>query len=155
MPQRIPSTEREFTRLVAPCGLFCGGCLAFAGGPIRSHARALADLLGPNFAAYAERLSAMDPALCEYPQFARVLEFLARGTCRGCREGGCLLGNCGVRACALERGVNVCGLCPDFPCENPGLPEALLEGWRKNGERIRDNGPAAFLELVRSRPRYP
>lgn len=155
MPQRTAPTERELMRLIAPCGLFCGGCLAFAGGPIRSHARALSDLLGPNFAAYAERLSAMNPALSDYPQFARMLEFLALGTCRGCREGGCLLGNCGVRACALEREVSFCGLCPDFPCESPGLPEGLLASWRKNGERIRDNGPAAFLDLVRSKPRYP
>ena len=112
-------------------------------------------MLGPNFAAYAERLSAMNPALGDYPQFARMLEFLAQGSCQGCREGGCLLGNCGLRACALERGVNFCGLCPDFPCAEPGLPEGLLASWRKNGERILRDGPAAFLELVRTRPRYP
>lgn len=155
MPQSSAPTERETTRLVAPCGLYCGGCLAFAGGPIRSHARALVDLLGPNFSAYAERLSAMNPALASYPQAAGLLEFLALGTCKGCREGGCLLGNCGVRACAMERGVSFCGLCPDFPCENPGLPEGLQERWIKNGERIRRDGPAAFLELVRTKPRYP
>lgn len=155
MPQPPAPPEQELTRLVAPCGLYCGGCLAFVGGPIRSHARALSDLLGPNFAAYAERLSAMNPVLGDYPQFARVVEFLALGSCQGCREGGCLLGNCGVRACTMERGASFCGLCPDFPCENPGLPPALLENWRKNGERIRRDGPTAFLKLVRSRPRYP
>jgi len=155
MPHATPPTERELIRLVAPCGLYCGGCLAFAGGAIRNHARALVDMLGPNFAAYAERLSAMNPALGDYPQFARMLEFLAQGSCQGCREGGCLLGNCGLRACALERGVNFCGLCPDFPCAEPGLPEGLLASWRKNGERILRDGPAAFLELVRTRPRYP
>jgi len=155
MPQRTPPTEHEIARLVAPCGLYCGGCLAFAGGPVRGHARALSDLLGPNFAAYAERLSAMNPALGDYPKFARLLDFLAQGSCRGCREGGCLLGDCGVRACALGRGVGFCGLCPDFPCAAPGLPEGLLPLWRKNGERLRADGPAAFLALVRSRPRYP
>jgi hypothetical protein len=140
---------------VAPCGLYCGGCLAFAGGPIRSHARALADRLGPNFAAYAERLSTMNPALANYPQFVQLLDFLAQGSCQGCREGGCLLGDCGVRTCALERGVGFCGLCPDFPCENPGLPEGLQERWRKNNERILRDGAPAFLELVRTKPRYP
>ncbi|MBA4356568.1 MAG: hypothetical protein C0405_02455 [Desulfovibrio sp.] len=155
MPSMPVPIEGEALRLVAPCGLYCGGCLAFSGGPIRSHARALTDLLGPNFSAYAERLAAMNPALGNFPQFAQLLEFLASGSCQGCREGGCLLGNCGVRECVLKRGVSFCGLCPDFPCQNPGLPEGLLESWRKNGERIRSNGPAALLELVRTRPRYP
>ncbi len=155
MPASSTHSERELLRLVAPCGLYCGGCLAFSGGTIRGHARALGDLLGPNFATYAERLSAMNPALGDYPQFAQLLEFLASGSCQGCREGGCQLGNCGVRACILERGGSFCGLCADFPCENPGLPEGLLPSWRKNGERIREHGPAAFLELVRTKPRYP
>jgi hypothetical protein len=147
--------EREVKRLVAPCGLYCGGCLAFNGGAIRNHAVALKDLLGPNFTAYAKRLSGLNPALGLYPQCAQLLDFLAQGSCQGCREGGCLLGNCGVRACALERNVDFCGLCPDFPCANPGLPEALLETWRNNGERLRRDGPAAFLELARTKPRYP
>lgn len=155
MPHRTDPDERELQRLIAPCGLYCGGCLAFARGPIRTHARALSGLLGPNFAAYAERLSAMNPTLGAYPQFARLLEFLAQGSCQGCREGGCLLGDCGVRACAMQRGMSFCGLCPDFPCDNPGLPEGLKERWVKNGGRLRSDGPAAFLELVRSKPRYP
>jgi hypothetical protein len=155
MPHASPPDEQEIPRLIAPCGLYCGGCLAFADGSIRSHARALVELLGPNFAAYAERLSAMNPVLGNYPRFAELLAFLAKGSCQGCRQGGCLLGNCGVRECVLKRGESFCGLCSDFPCENPGLPEGLLERWRKNGERIRTDGPAAFLELVRRKPRYP
>ncbi len=151
----LPPSRSELRRLVAPCGLYCGGCLAFAGGPIRSHARALRDLLGPNFAAYAKRLEPMNPALGTFAEFDELLGFLSQGTCKGCREGGCLLGNCGVRACALGREIDFCGLCPDFPCQDPGLPEGLVERWRKNGEILRDKGPATFLELVRSRPRYP
>jgi len=153
-PAATPS-RTELLRLIAPCGLYCGGCLAFAGGPIRNHARVLRDLLGPNFEVHARRMQAMSPALRHFQDFSRLLEFLSQGTCRGCREGGCLLGDCGVRACALERGVDFCGLCADFPCENPGLPEGLRERWRKNGEILRERGPAAFLDLVRCRPRYP
>ncbi len=151
----LTSSRSELRRLVAPCGLFCGGCLAFAGGAIRNHARALRDLLGPNFAAYAKRMEPMTPALGNYAEFAKLLEYLSQGACTGCREGGCLLGECGVRACAMEREMDFCGLCPDFPCANPGLPEALVPRWRKNGEILREKGPAAYLELVRSRPRYP
>lgn len=151
----MPPSRSELLRLVSPCGLYCGGCLAFAGGAIRNHARALSDLLGPNFAGYAERLAPMNPALGKYPDFAELLGYLSQGACKGCREGGCLLGNCGVRACAMEREMDFCGLCPDFPCENPGLPEGLVERWRRNGEILRDKGPALFLGLVRARPRYP
>jgi hypothetical protein len=151
----MPPSRSELVRLIAPCGLHCGGCLAFAGGPIRNHARALRDLLGPNFGAYAERFAMANPAFARYPDFAALLEHLSAGTCRGCREGGCLLGNCGVRECALKHEQDFCGLCPQFPCENPGLPEGLVERWRKNGELLRDKGPAAFLDLLRLRPRYP
>ena len=73
-PETTVRSAREITRLVAPCGLFCGGCLAFEGGPIRSHARALAGLLGPNFGVYAQRLSEMNPVLSHYPAFADMLE---------------------------------------------------------------------------------
>lgn len=152
---QLPISRSELTRLVAPCGLYCGGCLAFAGGAIRNHARALRDLLGPNFQAYATRMEAMNPVLCHYQDFSRLLDFLSLGSCRGCRDGGCLLGNCGVRECAMKREMDFCGLCPDFPCEKPGLPEGLTERWRRNGEILREKGPAAFLELVRNRPRYP
>lgn len=151
----MPPSRSELRRLIAPCGLYCGGCLAFAGGAIRNHARALRDLLGPSFAAYAERLAPMTPALGRYADFSVLLEYLAQGACKGCREGGCLLGDCGVRSCSAAREVDFCGLCPDFPCAEPGLPEALAERWRKNGEILRDKGPAALLELARSRPRYP
>jgi hypothetical protein len=151
----LPISRSELTRLIAPCGLYCGGCLAFAGGAIRNHARALRDLLGPNFEAYARRMEVMNPVLCHYTDFAHLLDFLSLGSCKGCRDGGCLMGSCGVRECAIKREMDFCGLCPDFPCEKPGLPEGLLERWRKNGEILRDKGPALFLELARSRPRYP
>lgn len=151
----MPPSRSELLRLIAPCGLYCGGCLAFAGGAIRSHARALRELLGPNFTAYATRMEAMNPVMCHYQDFSNLLEFLSMGSCKGCRDGGCLLGNCGVRECAISREMDFCGLCPDFPCEKPGLPEGLVERWRKNGEILREKGPAAFLDLVRMRPRYP
>jgi len=147
--------QREMLRLIAPCGLYCGGCLSFQGGPIRAHARALKNLLGPNFAQYAQRLSGMNAALAKYPDFAEVLDLMEQGSCGGCREGGCLLGNCGARACSMERGVDFCGLCPDFPCANPGLPEPLVPRWRECGEILRAKGPASYLEMMRAKPRYP
>lgn len=151
----MPPSRSELLRLIAPCGLYCGGCLAFAGGAIRNHARALRDLLGANFGGYAKRLAAMNPVLGKYEDFAELLDFLSQGTCKGCRDGGCLLADCGVRTCTLRRNVDFCGLCPDFPCDNPGLPQGLLATWRKNSELLRDKGPAAYLELARTRPRYP
>jgi len=151
----LPPSRSELLRLIAPCGLYCGGCLAFTGGAIRNHARALRDLLGPNFGAYATRMEAMNSTFAQYQGFSSLLDFLSSGACGGCRDGGCLLGNCGVRECAMERELDFCGLCPDFPCEKPGLPEGLVERWKKNGTVLRSKGPAEYLELVRMRPRYP
>jgi len=151
----LPPSRSELLRLVAPCGLYCGGCLAFTGGNIRSHARAMRELLGPNFGAYASRMADMNPAFTHYEGFSKVLDFLSQGSCNGCRDGGCLLGDCGVRECTAKRELDFCGLCSDFPCSEPGLPANLVERWRKNGEILRDKGPSAYLDLLRSRPRYP
>ncbi len=148
-------TEKDILKRVAPCGLNCGACLAFEGGPIQRSSRELTELLGPNFIHYSKRLSAMNPVLGKYPDFAEVLHFLAGGTCGGCRATGCLYSDCRVRLCVRERGVDFCHQCPDFPCSGTGYPPELLERWRDNNEKLRGMGLAAYHEMIRSKPRYP
>ena len=98
-----PEVPEDLLDRLGPCGLHCGGCLAFQGGKIQTHAQALKELLGPNFQAYAERLGDMDPAFGDYPEFARFLDFLANGQCSGCRGGGCRR-NAAIRCrCACVR----------------------------------------------------
>ena len=140
---------------LAPCGLNCGACLAFSGGPVQEAAQALIRALGPNFAPYAERFTAMNPVFADYPALARLLEFLGHGSCGGCRQSGCLLAHCGVHACVRDKGLNFCYECAEFPCANPGLPEGLRQRWQKNNERLRDEGPEAYYARIKDKPRYP
>lgn len=152
----MPSTDRDaILQAIGPCGLHCGGCLAFAQGPIREHAERLRSLLGENFGAYAERFQHMNPVFANYPAFAALLELLSQGSCHGCREGGCLFKECAVPSCARERGVDFCHQCAVFPCDRHGFPEPLAQRWRKNNEIMREKGLEAFHQLVKDRPRYP
>lgn len=148
--------DREaLLRRVAPCGLHCGGCVAFAEGPVREHAEALRGLLGTNFAGYARRFEEMNPVFAHYPAFAELLDWLARGSCEGCRGRGCLFADCRVGICVRERGVDFCFECAEFPCERHGLPEMLAGRWKANNERMKSIGVEAWYELLRNRPRYP
>lgn len=47
---------KEYLDRLAPCGLHCGKCFAFAGGDINRHSAELKKNLG-NFRPYAERFS--------------------------------------------------------------------------------------------------
>jgi len=90
--------------LIAYCGLYCGACsfkVAF-----EEHNR--------------EHLMRM-PAKYDHLKHAP-LEF-----CPGCRlENRC--GDCAIRDCAIEKNIEYCSLCDDFPCEkllkfnNDGIP---------------------------------
>lgn len=148
-------TPDHIRNALGPCGLHCGACLAYAGGPIQEHAKALVQALGPNFAGYAERFAGMLPVFQHYPAFAQLLEFLAAGSCTGCRGAGCLFKECRLPHCSQERGVAFCFECAAFPCEEHGLPPGLAERWRGNNEIMRAKGLEAYYELVKERPRYP
>lgn len=140
---------------LAPCGLHCGACLAFTGGPVQTQARGILDALGPNFAPYAERFKAVDPIFGDHPAFARFLEYLAQGKCTGCRGTGCLFEACRVPECARKNQVDFCFQCPDFPCEVHGLPPRLADIWLKNNERMKTEGVRKFYYWIKRKPRYP
>lgn len=148
-------TPQDLLDQLAPCGLFCGNCVAFAGSPVQRAAAGLSQGLGPNFASYAERFESMNPVFAEYPAFARVLRFLAQGSCTGCRKEGCLFRACAVPACVRTREVDFCFQCPDFPCKIHGMPGPLAERWRRNNEKMRDMGVEAYFLAFKDKPRYP
>jgi len=143
----------EMVEQVAPCGLDCGRCLDNPGSPVCRLAGELKRELG-GFAALAERFAGMDPAFGEYAGFERVLVRLAKGGCTGCRSGNCLLTSCRVKDCVRAKGVDFCHECGDFPCGDTGLPEMLNERWKKNNQRMRELGLAAYLADMREKPRY-
>jgi len=145
----------SIVEVIAPCGLDCGKCLAFQGGAIRRHSQALVELLGPNFDQYAQRFTGMNPVFEAYPDFKELLAFLARGSCRTCRQGECLFQACRVRGCAPEKGVDFCFQCPEFPCAETGFPAPLEARWRRNNELMRELGVEGYFERIKDQPRYP
>ncbi len=147
--------REELTRLIAPCGLDCSKCLAFEEGDVRKNASELKKLLGNNFSGYASRFAGMNPVFEGYAEFARLLEYLASGTCGGCRKEGCLFGACRVRDCVREKGVDYCFECSLFPCEEHGLPEGLRQRWETSNLRMEEVGIESYYEEAKDRPRYP
>ena len=151
----LPDREAHIQARLAPCGLSCGHCLAYSGGPVQEAAAELKQGLGPNFGPYAERFEHMNPIFKEYAGFGRLLDFFATGSCTGCREQGCLFQACKVPACAREREVDYCFECGEFPCDRHGMPEGLAERWRANNEKMAETGVEAWFSGCMVRPRYP
>ena len=151
----LPEEADYIKSQLAPCGLLCGKCVAFAGGPVQKAAVELRDQLGPNFAAYAERFVGMNPVFADYPAFAGLLDFLAAGSCTGCRGQGCLFLTCKVADCAREHDADYCFECAEFPCDKHGMPDQLAAVWRANNERMRDSGAATHYRKLKGKPRYP
>jgi len=147
--------REELVTIIAPCGLNCGKCLAFEGGEIRVHAQKIRELLGEHFSGYAARFAEMDPVFEGYEQFAALLEYLASGSCGGCRKQGCLFMSCRVQECVREHGVDFCFECDKFPCEEHGFPEGLKKRWEANNLRISDLGIEGYYVEVKNGPRYP
>lgn len=143
----------DLRRAVAPCGLDCGRCLSNPDSPICRLSRGLRHELG-GFADVAGRFAGMDPVFAEYGGFAKVLDRFADGGCSGCRGGRCLLSSCGVKDCVLEHRVDWCFQCAEFPCDRTNLPPMLRDRWQHNNERMREVGPAAYLEEMRKKSRY-
>jgi len=151
----IPEHDEFIKSRLAPCGLSCGKCLAYADGPIRDLSTQLAEELGGNFGVYAERFVGMNPVFKKYDEFRELLEYFASGSCSGCREKGCLFKDCKVTLCVKEKGVDYCFQCDEFPCDQHGMPEGLAERWQANNEKMHEIGPDVWFLGCKDRPRYP
>ena len=84
----MKKADSEFIKgRIAPCGLHCGKCFAFADGDISYHSNELKRSLG-NFDVYAQRFVAMldEPVFAKYPDFREFLDHLSVATCQGCRK---------------------------------------------------------------------
>lgn len=140
---------------VAPCGLHCGKCFAYAKGDIKKLSMELRDDLG-NFEPYAKRFAEnIDTVFSNYPQFKKMLDCFAEADCGGCRKEKCkFYKNCLVRSCTEEKKVEFCYQCEEFPCNHTGLDENLYSRYVKLNERIREIGPEAYYNEIKNLPRY-
>ena len=150
MNKNVKVTDR-----LAPCGLHCGKCFAFADGDIHALSVKLRENLG-NFRPYAERFSTLvDPVFKKYPEFEAVLDYLAHSDCKGCRKEKCrFYTNCRVRSCSEEKGVEFCCQCDFFPCDKTGLDENLYKRHVAINKRIAEIGAEAYYNEIKDTPRY-
>ena len=103
-------------KLIAYCGLFCGGCFSYQ-GKIADLARDLRkELRQTRFDKTAESLSNLSffKVFKEYPGCYEVLGAMVKLRCKNaCRDGG---GNpfCAIRKCCQKKGIEGCWQCDEF-----------------------------------------
>lgn len=61
-------------------------------------------------------------------------------------QGGCGDPDCGIRKCAVAKGLSVCAQCDEFPCEQLSAFTRRYPFVLNNNERIREIGLDAWLE---------
>lgn len=138
---------------LAPCGIDCRRCVRFEKGDVHHLARHLKAAL-EGFETMASRVADRYPALAGYPEFAAVLDLLTEAGCPGCRSGSVPMPFCSARTCHVEKGVDFCFQCDEYPCERNQYPENLRLRWRAANDRMRDAGPESFYRESLEKPRY-
>lgn len=145
--------KREF-RYISYCGkYYCASC-DYHKGTIVEAAR--------NLLAFAERygslrLIADANNACDFDEFMKGLGWLAsqEQVCKGCRFGGgwSWWGDCPVRDCCIQKGVDFCYQCEDFPCKKL-IGEPLLKRKKEMIEannQIKSLGIESYMQLLKKR----
>jgi len=121
------------------CGLYCKNCAVKV--KVEPAAKILYDEMKK---AGFEDVINMIPGGRDFWPFLKGMA--ESGVCLSCREGS---GNpgCALRACAQEKGVEICALCHDYPCDKfvpffRGYP--ILE---QDNALLRDQGWEVWAEL--------
>jgi len=138
-------SSQNLPKTLAPCGLDCALCPDYNdyqdGFSITSE-RMRALLRQHRFAARV----ATEHARFDLREFKKGLDWFARqkNLCTGCLRGpkptrsallpGCDPG-CPIRACAGDRGIQVCSACPDFPCFRSCYSRRGLANLRRGFDR--------------------
>ena len=145
--------RKDLLNRLAPCGLDCSRCYAFADGEISILSKKLGQLLG-DFEKYALRFSDDLPIFTHFPSFRLLLDYMARVDCLGCRRGNCRHPLCAVKNCHKKKNVDYCFQCTEFPCENTGFSKELKQRWIQRNYRMKEIGIEAYYEETKKLPRY-
>jgi len=141
---------------VSCCGrYYCASCAYFRGTMVD---------VAKNLLGYAERygslrLIAERSRPCNFDEFLKGLRWLASQSkpCRGCRFGGgwSWWPDCPVRDCTIQKGIDFCYECNDFPCKE--LKEEPLLDRKKmiieTNNRIKTLGIERHVEQLKERYR--
>ena len=120
MKSQQPEIALADKRLAAACGLFCGACTFFIGSTEEP-----------------ERLKTLSERFKRKPE---------EMTCYGCRSDKRTFyceNNCKMTKCTTEKGLDFCGECPEYPCQElkafqSQMPHRL-ELWQAH-QRIKEAG---------------
>ena len=121
------------------CGLYCGNCA------VKAKADPAAQVL------YAEMKKAgFEEFISMIPdgtEFWRYLKGMAdEGTCRSCREGSGYP-DCPIRLCAKEKGIELCALCQEYPCEHFDEMQKAQPSIIADNALLREHGLDAWGKL--------
>jgi hypothetical protein len=124
--------------LVTYCGLYCGLC------SLRSRVPPAARTLRTQMSQAGYEY--FGPFVHGFSPFWTFLQALAGSESRcNCREAGCGPPDCEIRACARERGVEVCALCGDYPCERIQTFARTYPLLLVDAQRMREIGIDAWI----------
>jgi len=127
------------TNYICYCGLYCKNCAVKV--KVEPAAKSLYQEM--KNAGFEEILPMIPGAQGFWPFLKSMTE---NGVCISCREGS---GNpgCAVRRCAKEKNVEICALCPDYPCP---VFAKYFEGYpmlRQDNDLLRKHGLEAWAKL--------
>ena len=138
----------EILARLAPCGLDCSRCFNFHDSEIKQLSIRLGELLD-GFESGADYLANWFPQLRSYAQFKEVLDLFQQGKCHGCRYDICIL-PCNAKDCFIEKGVDFCFQCDEYPCSRP----PLTRKWRRINDMMKELGIERYYERQLQIPRY-
>jgi hypothetical protein len=137
--------SKNLLRLVGYCGLYCGLCAH------RNRIPQRAELLRETL--HEEGMDSwykFIPSMKKtFPVFWKFLDELTKMDCT-CRTGGGPP-DCKIRVCAKEKGVDICPLCDEYPCN---LINDLAEHYVmaiRDGKRLRKTGLEAWVKEQEAR----
>ncbi len=137
--------ERSSIDYLCYCGLYCRSCTLITKTP--QTASKLRDILkADGWEGYGEYVYA------GFGVFWDILQKMSNlaETSSLCR-GGCGDPECKIRECAQGKGIDVCALCEQYPCELVSEFDKKYKVIRRNNDRIREIGLDAWFSEMDQR----
>jgi len=122
------------------CGLYCENCAVMAN--VAPASKALYDeMLRAGFEEVIRFIPGGDGF---WPFLKNMAE---NGLCTSCKSGNGGDPGCTVRLCAKEKGMEMCALCGDYPCEKFNGLTGFRSIMEKDNALLRDQGMDAWAKL--------
>ena len=133
--------ERAMERLsdVTYCGVYCPNCEARCQIPQRASALIRAMKAGDY------------DSWCPAPTWQFLNNLTDVSVTKSCREETCGSPNCGIRKCAKSKGVEVCPLCAEYPCEKIQSFSRTEPTLIFDGKRMREIGLEQWIDEQEAR----